>query len=307
MFKIFSRKYLERVKHVWGAGRVWGGTEIQHWLQHPLVRERIDLKVSGVPGLNRFEYFLQRYLKDRMPVERALTLGSGVGELERGLCQYNFARKHEGIDLSDEAVRIAIAQARDAGFTHIHYRTGNLNTITLERRAFDVIFGISSIHHTDKLEHLFGQVREALKPGGYFFLDEFVGPDRFQWTDEQIRAINEQLLSLPRPLRRLISDRSKFKDRVVRRSRAEIIESDPSEAIRSSEIVPLLSRYFDVLEIKGYGGSIIHELLYDIAGNFVDENPGALDRLRLLFRLEDELIESGKLSHDFAVIIAAGL
>ena len=74
MFKAFSKKYLERVKHVWGEGRVWGGSEIQHWLQHPLVQERINLKVAGTPGVNRFEYFLNRYLKDKMPVERALDI-----------------------------------------------------------------------------------------------------------------------------------------------------------------------------------------------------------------------------------------
>jgi SAM-dependent methyltransferase len=231
--------------------------------------------------------------------------GPGVGELERGLCQYNFARQHEGIDISDEAIRIAVAQAQAAGFSHIHYRQGNLNTIALELRAFDVIFGISSIHHTERLEHVFAQVQQALKPGGYFFLDEFIGPNRFQWTDEQIRAINEQLLVLPRKLRRLISDRGKFKDRVIRRSPEEIIASDPSEAIRSSDIVPLLARYFDVLEVKGYGGSIIHELLYDIAGNFAEEHhPGSIDRLRSLFQAEDELTASGQLRDDFAVIIA---
>ena len=86
MFRAFSRKNLERVKHVWGAGRIWGGSHVQHWLQHPLVQERINIKVSGTAQMNRFEYFLDRYLRGTMPVERALTLGSGVGELERGLC-----------------------------------------------------------------------------------------------------------------------------------------------------------------------------------------------------------------------------
>jgi SAM-dependent methyltransferase len=304
MFKSFSRKQIERVKHVWGAGRVWGGSDIQHWLQHPLVQERINLKVAGGPGKNRFEYFLDHYLKNKMPVDRALTLGCGVGELERGLCQYGFARAHEGVDLSDEAVRIAIDKTQAAGFTHIQYHADNLNTIALERRAYDVIFGISSIHHTERLEQVFSEVEQALKPGGYFFMDEFIGPDRFQWTDAQIRAANEQLRLLPRNLRRLISDRGKFKDKVFRRSPAEIITSDPSEAIRSSEILPLVSQTFDVLEVKGYGGSILHELLYDIAGNFAEENPGSIDHLRRLFQVEDELTASGKLSHDFAVIIA---
>src|SRR5262245_38882502 len=179
----FSRKNLERVKHVWGAGRVWGGSEIQHWLQHPLVQERINLKVSGTPGVNRFEYFLNRYLKGKMPVERALTLGSGLGELERGLCHYNFARLHEGIDISDQAIRVAIEKAQASGLTHLRYRMGNLNDVALEPAAYDVIFGISSIHHVQRLEYLFGQVRQALKPGGYFFLDEYIGPNRFQWPE----------------------------------------------------------------------------------------------------------------------------
>jgi hypothetical protein len=42
----------------------------------------------------------------------------------------------------------------------------------------------------------------------------------------------------------------------------------------------------------------------DIAGNFSEENPESLDHLRRLFEAEDALIESGRLAHDFAVIVA---
>jgi 2-polyprenyl-3-methyl-5-hydroxy-6-metoxy-1,4-benzoquinol methylase len=304
MFRIFSRKQLQRVKHAWGAGTIWGGKDISHWLQHPLVQERINLKVSGTPGVNRFEYFLNRHLKGKMPVERALTLGSGVGELERGLCHYNFARSHEGIDLSDDAIQTAIEKAAEIGLTHLHYRMDNLNTIVLEPKTYDVIFGISSIHHVQELEHLFDQVRQALKPGGFFFLDEFIGPNRFQWPDGQRRVMNEQLSRLPKHLRRSILNNQEFKFQVARKSLDEVLLADPSEAIRSSEIVPLLSRFFNVLEVRGYGGSVIHELLYDIAGNFCEENPGSLDHLRRLFEEEDDLIARGELGHDFAVIIA---
>lgn len=304
MFRIFSRKHLHKVKQVWGAGSVWSGSEIQHWLQHPLVQERINLMVAGRPAMNRFEYFLQRYLNGKMPVERALTLGSGAGELERGLCHYDFASLHEGIDVSDDAVRTAKERAEAAGFTHLRYCLGDLNAVFLEPGAYDVIFGISSIHHTQELEHLFDQIQQALKPGGYFFMDEFVGPNRFQWPDEQLRLINEQLTLLPKDIRRRISDNQKFKEQVVRKSVAEIRAADPSEAVRSSDILPLLSEFFTVLEIKGYAGGIIHELLYDIAGNFREENPGSLELLRKLFQVEDDLTSCGKLRHDFAVIIA---
>ena len=303
MFRGLSRKGLERIKSVWGTQRVWDGTEIRHWLQHPLVQERINLKISGTPHTNRFEYFLDRYLKGRMPVERALTLGSGLGELERGLCQYDFARMHEGVDLSDEAVRISSEKARAAGFGHLRYRVADLNTIKLDHQCYDVIFGISSVHHIQNLEHLFRQVQQALTPGGYFFLDEFIGPSRFQWSEAQLGAMNDELSRLPRELRRRISDRKKFKDRVIRETVDEVIASDPSEAVRSSEIVPLLSQYFEVLEIKGYGGAILHQMLYDIAGNFCQENSGALEYLRELFEVEDALTAAGTVSNDFAVII----
>ena len=79
--------------------------------------------------------------------------------------------------------------------------------------------------------------------------------------------------------------------------------ADPSEAVRSSEIVPLLAQYFRILEVKGYGGAILHELLYDIAGNFCEEHTGSLDYLRRLFETEDQLTASQKIRDDFAVII----
>jgi SAM-dependent methyltransferase len=305
-FRLFSRKYLARIKHFWGAGTgsLWRDGEIQHWLQHPLVQERINLKVSGMPGVNRFEYFLNHYLNGKMPVERALTLGSGVGELERGLSHYNFARLHEGVDISEYVVQTATEKAASLGLTHLQYSVGNLNQLALRPLTYDVIFGVSSIHHVDRLEHVFRQVQQALKPGGYFFLDEYIGPTRFYWTDEQLRVMNEQLSLLPRKLRRSITNNRNVKSKIERKSLQEFLSADPSEAIRSSEILGVLSQFFTILDFRGYGGTILHELLYDIAGNFTEDNPGSLDLLRRLFEVEDALVDSGRLGHDFAVVIA---
>ena len=46
---------------------------------------------------------------------------------------------------------------------------------------------------------------------------------------------------------------------------------DPSEAIRSAEIINTLKLHFDILEIRPYGGAILHMLMSGIMGNF-DEN-----------------------------------
>src|SRR5262249_37117750 len=156
---------------------------------------------------------------------------------------------------------------------HISYRMAELNTARLDSGSYDVVLGISSIHHVEKLEHLFAQVRDALRPDGYFFLDEYIGATKFQWTDEQLRLMNEQLNALPESLKKSVSGAGNIKARVIRKTISYVNEADPSEAVRSAEIVPLLSRYFQIVEFKGYGGSLLHELLYDIAGNFTQENP----------------------------------
>jgi hypothetical protein len=80
---------------------------------------------------------------------------------------------------------------------------------------------------------------------------------------------------------------------------------DPSEAVRSVEILPLLQRYFELVEFKPLGGSILQFLLADIAGNFQDETGQRL--LKMLFVIEDALLASGDLQSDFAYVVARPL
>ena len=82
-----------------------------------------------------------------------------------------------------------------------------------------------------------------------------------------------------------------------------VISVDPSEAIRSSEIVPVLKEYFEIVEYRPLGGSILQFLLADIAGNFRDAQGQRL--LEILFQLEDVLMACDDLPSDFAYIVAA--
>ncbi len=81
-----------------------------------------------------------------------------------------------------------------------------------------------------------------------------------------------------------------------------VIAVDPSEAVRSAEIMPVLRTMFDVIEYRPLGGAILQFLLSDIAGNFQDEAGAQL--LEGFFRLEDALMACGDLPSDFAYIVA---
>lgn len=298
-----------KVKELWGesSGR-WGSEQWLRWLQHPNVQERINALATGEQGRDRFHYLVDKYFPRQVGtthrVKRALTLGCGHGEFERGVAGYDLAEIHDACDIADGAVSAAARLAREAGLSHIRYKVADLNTIQLPRRNYDVVFGISSIHHVASLEHVFAEVVETLVPGGYFVLDEFIGPSKFQWTNDQLDAINTELQRMPMEFRRGLAAPFIPKGAVRRPSIAEMNAGDPSEAARSSEILDVLAQSFEIVEFRGYGGSLLHLLLDEIAGRFAPDNPQAMGYLRHLFELEDRLIAAGTLRHDFAVIVA---
>lgn len=293
-----------KVKELWGSSdaAAWRTSKLIHWLEHPRVQERNNLLVSGSRDTNRFEYFIKRYFGKKR-ARRVLTLGCGHGEFERGLSKSYFARTHDAVDLADGAIEDARTQAKSLGLTHIHYRVADLNTIAIPPCTYDVVFGISSIHHVSNLEHLFDQVVKALKPGGYFFLDEYIGPNKFQWTDSQLAIINDQIHVMPDRMKTSLHD-GHLKGALGRQTIAEMDAIDPSEGVRSADILNVLRDYFDILEVRGSGGTILHLLLEGIAGNFSEDDPESMQYLEHLFALEDRLIADGTLKHDFAVIIA---
>ena len=235
---------------------------------------------------------------------RALTIGCGAGDLERGLTQSNFCLRHDALDVSERAIEKARALAEDEGYTHIRYQVSDLNRVSLEADAYDVVFGISSIHHIAELETLYEKVHQALKPNGYFYMDEFVGPSQFQWPDQQIEGINAMLTEIPERLRVSRSDGKNIRSSVVRPTIDEMNAVDPSEAIRSGEIIPLLSERFPDFILRGYGGNILHLLLEDIAGNFVETDTESIEWLERIFAYEDDWLLKEDVVDDFAVIVA---
>jgi SAM-dependent methyltransferase len=80
--------------------------------------------------------------------------------------------------------------------------------------------------------------------------------------------------------------------------------ADPSEAVRSDEIIPLLRRYFKTVDVRYTGGSIMQFTLFDIAANFCDGSKETRDLLDMLFKIEEVLVEHDDVPQNYAVIVA---
>jgi SAM-dependent methyltransferase len=217
------------------------------WMADPAVREYINISVSGDPHLWPMDWFL-RFLDGRR-FGRALSIGCGTGPLERDLILRGICQSVDAFDGSPGSIEIARTLAAEEGVgDRIHYYVDDFNEPKLPRNAYDIVFFHQSLHHVAKLEKLMGAILRALRPGGLLYLDEYIGPSRFDWDEALIaphRAVFEQMpaewrLYDPLPL--------------------PIHPVDPSEAVRSSEILPQLQRGFRLLARRDYGGTFLSVL-----------------------------------------------
>jgi len=273
------------------------------WLDHPVILRHVHERVTGDASVNGVRWFQQKYLPG--PVDIALSLGCGLGPFERDAIRMKIAERLFAVDISPGAIESARRAAADAGMSdRISYAVLDLNSDVLPRATYDVVFGLSCIHHVFELNHAFEQIHLSLKPGGLLYLDEYIGPRQFQTEPHVTALINRELATLPQSYRKSLFIDGHIISAYTPSPISHFEANDPSEAIRSDEIVERLANRFDILEFRPYGGAILHMLLSGIAGNFSLEKPEDVAMLNRFSILERELEDARKIQSDFAVIVA---
>lgn len=296
----------ERASEYWAVDRSVEGTgeRPRSWLQHQTILQVVNRRVSGDPNVSTMQWFRNKYFP--RPVDLALSLGCGFGGFERFGIAAGIARKFHANDLSDGAIAKAREVAAAEGFgDKIDYSVVNLDECTLPAATYDAVFALSSAHHVFRLENLFRQCRKTLKPNGLLFMDEYIGPSRFQSAPEVTALINKLRDILPERYRKsLFTDDGSLIHPYVPSPPEHFEKHDPSEAVRSGEIVSTLKMYFDILEYRPYGGAIMHMLFSGIMGNFNENSEADVALLRTIATFEEIMEGAGLIGSDFAAIVA---
>jgi SAM-dependent methyltransferase len=258
-------------------------------MHEAVVRRYINESVSGSPDCWPIDW-LHSLLQPRR-FSAALSLGCGDGPLERDLAIKGMCSSILGIDISLGALELAKAKAAALGLTGVEYRQGDLNALSLAGRRFDAAFFHQSLHHVENLEGCLSATASALSPGALLYLDEYAGPSRKEWTPESIADANRVFLSLPTSVRRR------------RKVGAPIDRRDPTEAVRSSEILPAVERYFQIEERRDYGGNFLALIHPNLRLDSL--RPAERDEVLLsIIEAEKEHLKSGASSY-YTVLIAS--
>ena len=258
-------------------------------MAHPTCREAINRRVSGSIGAYPLDHL---YTLAGSPLfQKALSLGCGTGRLERSMARLGIAAEIDAIDGSQVSINIARRKALEEGVSTVHYRVADLNGIRLPRRAYDAVVFHQSLHHVSSVEKLLEGVQVSLKPGGLLFLDEWVGPSRLEWSERTLAHARSLFSAVPAPWR-------KWAD-----LRAPIEVDDPSEAVRSSAILPAVDRLFSIQAERAYGGNLVAVILPQLNRSLIP--PGELEKMITgWLAIEDAELEQNQRSSYYTAILA---
>jgi SAM-dependent methyltransferase len=231
-------------------------------------------------------------------------LGCGAGWLERALAGRGRFRSIVACDFAAESVTRARAAARVEGLSSIEYMVLDLENERLPPGPFDAVIANDVIHHITGLEQLYSRLEGVLAPGGKLIFNEYVGPNRFQYDDGRMEIVNRYLRLLPNRLRwDPISGQVLWKRERVDPTKLAL--DDPTEAVRSEELLPLARRFFRTEKEYRYGGGLLNPLLFGIVANFREGDPWDDMLMSRLCAAEQWLTEAGEIEPDFQIFVGS--
>lgn len=301
-YKVFSLSWSlkkdDRVRKTWSRTT----SPPTNWWNIPRVRQRWNEMVTGEANLPINDYFVGKYFSGASQL-KGLSLGCGVGGRELLWAETGLFSHLDAYDLSPVRIESARKNAAESEFGHlVHFHVGDVMKIEVPEGFYDFVIVEGAMHHFSPLGEVLKKINIFLRQGGYLFINDFVGPTRFQWTDRQLQSVNALLDLLPQKYKKIWGE-EKLKRDVYKHSRFGMIYMDPSEAVESASIVPLISQVFEIKEMKNYGGTLLHPMLNSIAHNFLSDDPKTQKWLDICFEVEDALMSEGDILSDYMVAL----
>lgn len=275
-------------------------TNFQHanWWIIPLLKERHNLLITGDRSKGYEEYISEKYFNS--PNGKLLiSLGCGAGNHEIKLAELNKDLQIVGYDISEKLIDQANRKIIERALTNIKFLTMDVYKIDFEKESIDYFLFNASLHHFKNIR-LF--IEKKLKPSlsefGLIIINEYVGPNRMNFSNDQIEFCNRCLKKHVSIENRKILGLNTYKDQCYRLGKLRMYVSDPSECVDSESILPVLRNEFRETEYVSLGGNILMPTLKHIAHHFVNRNES---ELLTLIDLEKDYLKNHSSDFVFAV------
>jgi SAM-dependent methyltransferase len=264
------------------------------WGQVPTIRAHIGRLVAGRPIESPIVALFERAWAEHglpKPIGRAVSIGSGTGHKELALLRAGYVDAWECFEISGARVTEGQARALEAGIGPDRLRLRREDALTAAVAPCDLVLWSHALHHMPDIRRALDWSLGLLRPGGVILVDDYVGPNRFQWSDAMLDAIEAA--------RNCLDDRhlvvpeapdKRFPRRLPRPDPAKVAAADPTESPASADILPALAEKLPGAVVIPLGGAVFMVGLSGILTNFT---PADEPLLRALLLYDRELIRAG--------------
>lgn len=249
------------------------------WWMHPAILQHVNTVVCGKPVAGPWaglKLRIQSLVKGGI-FARGISVGCGNASKELSLLEDGIVGHFDLFELSADRVLAGKKSAQSLGLEHkVSFYEQNPFEQDLAE-PYDLVYWNNALHHMFDVHEALKWSRELLRPGGWLVVDDYVGATRFQWPDSQLQIASRIRKALPQRLLRAPGQSGKnCSTNIVRPSLTSMLNSDPSEAADSDNIIPALQQVFPDVDIVPTGGVIYNLALQDIIANFDDVYDAAL-------------------------------
>lgn len=196
-------------------------------------------------------------------------------------------KRIDAIDLSDKRIAQAREKANAAQISNINFITADIFNHDIAPDRYDMVLFDSNLHHFKDFSELLTKMIIGLKTDGILVINEYCGPDRFQFPSEQIQTSNKTLKTIPDTYRTYWNS-DKIKKRIYSPGYLRVYLSDPSESINSSNMLPEIYKKFEIIKEVWLGGQILQLVLKDIAHHFIQESAETNNLLERIIHADKE-------------------
>lgn len=304
IFKSVLKKTFFNFINLKKTAQFWDQTDTaassEYWWNNKIIRAFIQKEITKDPSMS---WYTKKIQERQTPFGRILTFGDAHGMAAEAFLTkrdtteiiYLNISKGEGINFKKKMEELGINIP--CSFIHADANTFNYSSLGL----LDTIIDVGAFHHLENFEYIFPQLNNQLQSDGIVYVDEYVGPSKWEFNQSVIEIINHWLKTLP-------DDLIACSKKVCQDDFKQLWKSigDPSEGIRSGDIDCMLRKYFNLVEATSFGGTLLQPFFLTShlkpcrlnIHNWRNTEIGKLESDRLV-HIENKMINSGEIQKDY--------
>ena len=281
------------------AARHWNRADNSgrvNWWSSAKCQSYYNLAVCGEGALAEGSQGVRRRLAKDYPgrvFERAVSVGCGAASKELALITDGLVDRFDLYEIA----QVRVDQGRKAAeafgvLDRITHRSGDVFKAA-RRPEYDLVHWDHSLHHMSDVDDALAWSAAVLKPGGVVVINDYVGPNRLQWTPSEVERANAFLEESA--IRRGVAVRKLRRSNVV--SWLKAYRRDPSEAPQSERILSAAKRHLPGVKFEPIGGTLLN-ILGGVVVPLADEDSGVIDEMLIA---DQQLLKAGSYHFTFAL------